>query len=775
MPSFSLFGRLLVPATALTLSLLAGCSTGLSPTVSGGNSFVQGGAMSGNVHGGNQPIIGATVTLYAAGTSGYGSTATAYAVTTSAAPSGNFAFTQLTPGSSPTSGPVTPLTSSYTCPTGNTADSDPQMYLVARGGETQGVGNGTNSAAAFVIALGKCSTVASLLVNMNEVTSVATMAGLQQYFNPATESFGYPNTAQAATGFANGVAAISNLANIATGAAVTSNTSTATPDGSSSNITVTITPETTKVNLLANILAACVNNTSNAASACTTLFASAVPPVASFTSQPMQDFSTITAENEDTVQALYFMLTNPSSGQSATNMNALFDLPTGVAPFQPTYSTAPTDWTVGVFYSSTNTCTLKSGAGTTSTAKFLNGVNNPTIDANGNVWGANIATAGNLFEISSTGTPLTCGLGGAAPIATGLTIDPAGYVWVASGSKVDSNYNLLKWSPTASTLDSTWITSSTAAPQAIVADGHGNIFYSASTSPTTFSTTAGSVNELAGAGVAGSTPTNISTQQIATVFSLPTFMAVDSSDNLWVAIVHVGTPSAEGFFQIYPSNDTTAATYASGTSDGTHAGFETSNIATLSANLTGSTPTIYNPYGVAVGPNGIIYSANGAGSGSAGNSYRWSTVTPTAATPGQATASVSAVGFGGILSTRGVAVDGAGNQWEGNTTAATGNWVSGATTSGLFSVSEVSAAGDALSPTSASGTGGYGVSTGGFQKPATLLPLGVRGLAVDPTGNVWIGQNSSTGTGILELVGAGVPLVTPLSVGAANGTLGMKP
>jgi len=44
-------------------------------------------------------------------------------------------------------------------------------------------------------------------------------------------------------------------------------------------------------------------------------------------------------------------------------------------------------------------------------------------------------------------------------------------------------------------------------------------------------------------------------------------------------------------------------------------------------------------------------------------------------------------------------------------------------------------------------------------------------LAVDGSGNVW----ALLGSQVVEFVGAGVPVVTPFSLGVQNGTLGMRP
>jgi DNA-binding beta-propeller fold protein YncE len=64
--------------------------------------------------------------------------------------------------------------------------------------------------------------------------------------------------------------------------------------------------------------------------------------------------------------------------------------------------------------------------------------------------------------------------------------------------------------------------------------------------------------------------------------------------------------------------------------------------------------------------------------------------------------------------------------------------------------------------------------SGGFQKdPTLILPKQPSGIAVDPSGNVWVGETG--GTSIMELVGQGVPVATPLSTATANGLLGAKP
>src|SRR5580698_7242143 len=99
---FSLMKRTaLICAAAMPLVLLSGCD--MVSTAPADNAVGATGGLSGIVHGGRQPISGATVTLWAAGNAGYGSAAASLAVTTTAA-DGTFSF-------HPSGG-----SASYTCP-----------------------------------------------------------------------------------------------------------------------------------------------------------------------------------------------------------------------------------------------------------------------------------------------------------------------------------------------------------------------------------------------------------------------------------------------------------------------------------------------------------------------------------------------------------------------------------------------------------------------------------------------------------------------------------
>jgi len=690
-PAFSLAKRLTIFAALSVPVLLTGCAN-MVTTASDTNSFNVAGTMGGKIYGGNQPVSGATVKAYAVGTSGYGSTGTLLATTTSAAGTGSFSFQQVT------SGATGPAGSSYVCPTSNT-----QVYIIATGGDTTGGTTNINTAASFIAALGTCSTAANGFINLNEVTSVATLAALQQYFNPNTESLGYPNTTQAALGYANGVATIGNLADISHGVAVTSNTLTGT--GSTVNGTaVTMTPETAKINTIADITAACINTTSSASSNCSTLLTNAVPPAsAAVTSQPALTFAAAT----DAIQATYYMLVNPTesgdNGTSSGKMFNLYGLAGGTAsPFQPGLTTQPTDWTIGILYNaSTSACTG------TASSRFIYYAYLVRADASGNIWiASNGATAGisdNISEVSPTGVPLGCvtPTTAASALYQGLTIDTAGNVW-AAGHGAGALGGVYEINPT--TLAVTTWTESGIVPWDIAADGSGNVYYTSASSPIhKFSNAATTATPFASTSIGSASD------------AVQNYMVIDKLGDIFVAD-NTGT-TAGTLYETYPDAVTGTngySTYAAGTSGNVQA-----QIAVDASGKVWTTQTTPANTAIVLTPS----------------------TPPLVATPAP-----SATGAGGISTPRGVAIDGAGNAWIPNGV------------SGGHNVAELDKNLNSLS------------GTGGFVK-ATIFPNTLRAVTVDPTGNVWIGTNATTVDTISEIVGAAVPVVTPLSAQLAAGTV----
>ncbi len=106
---------------------------------------------------------------------------------------------------------------------------------------------------------------------------------------------------------------------------------------------------------------------------------------------------------------------------------------------------------------------------------------------------------------------------------------------------------------------------------------------------------------------------------------------------------------------------------------------------------------------------------------------------------------------GGILGPDGVAVDGGGNVWISNEIH--------------NSITEMNNSGVPVSPST-----GY-LSSGLFL---------AADIAVDPSGNVWtpnaaVPNTYANGLTVVEFVGAGVPVVTPIATAVATGKLGTRP
>ena len=240
------------PASCLLLAgiALTGCATGIpaSAPISPASAF------SGRVHGGQQPVTGATVALFATTSNGYGQVATVLGTTTTRA-DGTFLFT------SP-----------------NTCTAGQQAYMIAYGGNPGLTGTVNNSAIVLMAALSNCANLGpTTLVDIDEVTTVAAAYALSG-FMPAggagvaagNITAGVGTTTTNTQGMADAFANANNIVNYTTGQAYT-----ATPAANSTGVV----PQAT-INSLANILQDCVNSTGPTSTACATLFTNATPPPA---------------------------------------------------------------------------------------------------------------------------------------------------------------------------------------------------------------------------------------------------------------------------------------------------------------------------------------------------------------------------------------------------------------------------------------------------------------------------------------------------------------
>ena len=282
-----------VVLSLLSVAVLSGC--GISTVPAGVSNPASGASIKGSVHGGQQPVGGATVQLMVPNLTQYGGTPTSIATTTTNTAGG---FTL--PG--------------YTCP----ANSG-NVYLLVKGGNS---GSGTNTALGEAALLGPCSGLSSAtFINVSEVTTVATAYALAPFavVTAAATSIGAPLSNL--QGLTNAIGPFNNLVNIQTGNA-----------RGPADISGLVLPQA-ELNTLADILASCVNTNgaTTSTAACGMLFADATPaggvaPV-------------------DTFQAALDIALNP-----ANNASALYGLATASVPFQPVMTATPNDFAIGIQY-----------------------------------------------------------------------------------------------------------------------------------------------------------------------------------------------------------------------------------------------------------------------------------------------------------------------------------------------------------------------------------------------------------------------------------------
>jgi hypothetical protein len=427
--------------------LLTGCGIGGSTATPTTPTGTPGVALHGLVFGGQQPLYGATINLYATGTTGYGSTYPAnkpgsvsllgsHVVTTD--PSGGFN-----------------ITGDYTCPTGS------YVYIEAVGGSPDGVLADNNPNVIMLAALGLCSNLSSAsFITMNELTTVASVWALAPFMTGPTNIGTSPGNS---VGLANAFASVNTLVNIGYGQLNT----TSLPAGA--------TIPTAKLNTLGNILAACVNvplgSAGAAGNACTQLFPAATP----------SGGTTPT----DTLTAAMNIAQHPGN-----NASTLFPIAGKYAQFGPTVLTsAPTDWTLSIRYTA-------GGALTATTVP--SGI---AADQAGNIWITNNGTEnrlGNyttkpsLVEISPKGVLMQTQSEAAY---LGVTIDQNGNAW--------SSFNYLNETSSGSPGTTTAFNYTTAAQQggltigdipALAVDSLGNIW----------ATSGSALAEFSNAGVAKS-------------------------------------------------------------------------------------------------------------------------------------------------------------------------------------------------------------------------------------------------------------------------------
>jgi hypothetical protein len=688
--------------------LLSGCALngGSGSTGNTATAPLKAASIGGMLHGGQQPVNGATMILWAAGTSGYGTGATNVASTTTLS-DGSFSFNN--------SSGVSP------CTTGQ------YLYVTATGGNA---GAGTNDSIALMAVLPTpCGTATGgTYVWVNEVTTVAAVTALQQFMKINTSAtapytgtgtvpwtIGAPSTNT--TGLANAFLQTANLAFIATG---TSGNSFPVNTINSQVFTTTVTPDSSKIYGLANILAICVNDSTG--NLCTgSQGVLTLTTIATGTTTPTYTIPV------DTIQAAYNMATLPnaslysSSGSknywknstsSTTYLSTLWANISSTSPFQPYTATAPPDTAIGVSWR----C-----AGATNGTIGTVYASSVAIDGNGNIWtgggsgvGSNVLNQFNqsaqiLQTISTANLPsytfnyyadsttdntgtvtanATQTLGYARPIY-GVAIDTANNAWfnaygaTSPGTIATATTGILAKLTQGGTATA-YITG--AANGSMVFDGSNNLFMS--------NAPAASRWYLSMLSAAGSYQTLY--EGIGRATGLYNGAAVDSNGYVWAfyatcadgqtiqrinaasILTTTGTSTAD---VVMPS--TACAAYGAGdangnmwTTDGANLDYTSISAslnATVNVAFTGGASTgLYNPYGMAIdGSNNVWVVNKGTNTTYAGVAEfatNGTTGTATQLSPGSSTVA----GFGGDVSSylgapENIVLDSSGNVWFATT------------------------------------------------------------------------------------------------------------
>ena len=613
-----------IVAAGILAAGMTGCGSSPTDTVTQpppGN--YTGAGFAGKAMAGKQPLIGAAVQLYAAGSAGNGSAATAL-LSTSLTTDANGAFT---------------VPAGYLCPLATS-----QIYVVARGGKPGAAAASPNAAITLLTALGACNQVTpSTQIVVNEITSAAAAYALSQFLS-AGANLGASSTNLA--GLQNAVATASALADITAGSS---------PGPSFASNGSSPAP---KIDSLANLLNACTASSAGA-NTCSALFAATA--------------SATGAAPGNTFDAALNLVRNPG-----INVASLFALSTGSTVFAPVLAAAPADWTLFVNYTG-------------------GGMNSPSglgIDSAGNVWVASYNSAASLF--SPLGKPLLpqgiTGFGLAA--SYGLAVDCSDDAWIPNepNSPVPGN--------SVSVLNS--------AGQSVAGSGGfagAGLDYPVAVAIDTDSSAwvvdygDSHLTHLSSSGQALSGASGYTSAQLA----FPVNAAIDANHNVWVANSSALVGQAEA--------------------------------AVTKVSPDGSQFTSYiccnDPSNLAIDQLGNVWVTD----------YYGNSISEISSS-GVVLSNGSYAG-GGIDHPQGIAIDAAGNVWIASYRSPAN--LSSALTE-LAGASNTAAPGTVLSPAA-----GLGLDAG-LVEPQTV--------AVDASGNLWI-SNFATST-LTEFIGLAAPVRTPL-------------
>jgi hypothetical protein len=404
---------------------------------------VAGASFDGKVVADLKPVMGASVQLYAAGSTGNGSAPVALlAQTLTTNSAGAFA-----------------VSAGYSCPSAQTP-----LYVLSKGGKPGGAAN--NSSLWLMAALGPCSSiVAGSSFVLNEVTTVAAASALAPFMSSGGNvGATCTNTAGLDNAFQNA----KNLVNAATGYSP------------GSGIPSTLAIPTAKLDTLSNALTTC-----SGTGACSSLFSAATSDG---------------AVPANTLDAALNIVHSP-----ANNLAAVYALASANSAFSPALATAPPDWMLtntvrggGMSLPSSLSITASgnvwvasylntvseftaSGAAVFPTGISGHGINQSyglALDIQGNVWIANEQTTsnsglGSITELNASGQLIASGItNGGIDFPVAATADSNGNMWIVDYG--DSKVTLLNNSATPLSGTTGWGETSLQFPVALAVDSKHN-------------------------------------------------------------------------------------------------------------------------------------------------------------------------------------------------------------------------------------------------------------------------------------------------------------
>ena len=358
---------LFIALSVFAAALLSGCSANFqpSPIADTDSSQTPIGDLNGSVYGGNFPVTGAQIYLFATGTGGTGTASTSLITSGKTGVTCNGATVTLngkTVSALSRACYVTTnlqgnfaLSGDYSCTAGQ------QVYMVAVGGNPGLTGTVNNTHLVQMVGLGQCPSAGNLaaqdpFIDIDEITTVAfaySMAGFgSDAFDIATD---------ATTAGANAIAiAMANSQNVVDTQRGTIPTWQLTHGSSGWN-------PASKMTALADILATCVNTTGSINTGTNNGNRANFQPcyyLMEYAGATFTGNGTGEATTSDESQAIFYIAHNPTS-----NVTNIFNL-LPATPVWATNLTTPSDWTLPVVFK--NVVSSRPG--------------NIAFDSNGNAW-----------------------------------------------------------------------------------------------------------------------------------------------------------------------------------------------------------------------------------------------------------------------------------------------------------------------------------------------------------------------------------------------------